>query len=154
DAISAPIAGDLHAVLVLDLPSFVTPVRAADLTSWERPAQELVAVALENVKTMERVEISPMEIASARLFVVTGPSVFVATPGLAAGALLGADRRLGARGAMRSAHTLLCHSIADARSLGVLHGMAAGSLQAYEGGPSPLSPDLFWKRAGRFVALP
>ena len=152
--ISAPIAGDLHAALVLDLPSFVTPVRVADLTAWERPAQELVAQALENVKTKERVEISPMEIASARLFAVSGASVFVATLGLAAEDLLGAGSAYGALVAMPSAHILLCHSIADARSLRVLHGIAAGALQAYEGGPSPLSPDVFWKRGDRFVALP
>ena len=33
-------------------------------------------------------------------------------------------------------------------------GDAAGALQAFEGGPSPLLPDLLWKRADRFVALP
>jgi hypothetical protein len=54
---------------------------------------------------------------------------------------------------MPSGHILLCHSIADARSLRVLPAMAAGALQAYEGGPAPLSPDLFWKRGDRFVAL-
>src|SRR3954463_12594082 len=53
-AISAAIAGDLHAVLVLDLPSFVTPVRVADLSAWDRPAPELVALALTNVKEQER----------------------------------------------------------------------------------------------------
>src|SRR5258705_2341361 len=40
------------------------------------------------------------------------------------------------------------------RSLRVLPAMAAGALQAWEGGPAPLSPDLFWKRGDRFVALP
>src|SRR6267143_2373295 len=49
--ISAPIAGHLHAALVLDLPSFVTPVRVADLAAWERPAPELIAIAIDNVKT-------------------------------------------------------------------------------------------------------
>src|SRR6267142_1311922 len=151
--ISAAIAGDLHAVLVLDLPSFVTPVRVADLTAWEQPAQDLVALALENVKTKERVEINPMEVASARLFTVSGASVFVATLGLAAEDLLGADTAYGALVAMPSAHIVLCHSIADGRSLRVLHAIAAGALQAYEGGPSPLSPDMFWKRGDRFVTL-
>jgi len=151
--ISAAIAGDLHAVLVLDLPSFVTPVRVADLTAWEQPAQDLVALALENVKTKERVEINPMEVASARLFTVSGASVFVATLGLAAEDLLGGDTAYGALVAMPSAHIVLCHSIADGRSLRVLHAIAAGALQAYEGGPSPLSPDVFWKRGDRFVTL-
>jgi hypothetical protein len=151
--ISAPIAGQLHAALVLDLPSFVTPVRVADLAAWERPAPEVVAVALENVKTRERVQLTPMEIASARLFAVSGPSVFVATLGLSADDLLGKETPHGALVAMPSGHILLCHSIADARSLRVLPAMAAGALQAYEGGPAPLSPDLFWKRGDRFVAL-
>lgn len=153
-AISAAIAGDLHAVLVLDLPSFVTPVRVADLSAWERPAPELVALALTNVKEQERVELNPLEIASARIFAVSGRSVFVATLGLAADELLGAATPFGSLVAMPSAHILLCHSIADARSLRVLPGIAAGALQAFESGPAPLSPDVFWKRADRFVALP
>jgi hypothetical protein len=152
-AISAPIAGNLHAVLVLDLPSFVTPVRVADLTAWERPAPELVALALDNVKMKEQVELTPIEIASARLFAVTGTSVFVATLGLAVDDLLGGATAYGALVAMPSGHIVLCHSIADARSLRVLPAMAAGALQAYEGGPAPLSPDVFWKRGDRFLAL-
>jgi hypothetical protein len=48
---------------------------------------------------------------------------------------------------------LLCHALADKRSLQALEAMAAGALQAYETGPAPLSPDLFWKRGDRFVAL-
>jgi hypothetical protein len=151
--ISAPIAGDLHAVLVLDLPSFVTPVRVADLSAWEKPAPELVSIAVENVKSRERVDLVPMEIASARLFAVSGASVFVATLGLAVDDLLGAPTAHGSLVAMPSAHILLCHSIGDARSLRVLPAMAAGALQAFEGGPSPLSPDVFWKRGDRFVAL-
>ena len=154
NAISAPIAGELRAVLVLDLPSFVTPVRPADLAAWERPAEELVALALENVKAQEQVELKPMEVAGGRLFAVTGQSVFVATLGLAAEELLGATGELGALLAMPSAHIMLCHSLAEARSLKIVEAMAAGALQAFESGPAPLSPDLFWKRGDRFVALP
>src|SRR3954468_8659506 len=83
-AISAAIAGGLHAVLVLDLPSFVTPVRAADLAAWEKPAEQLVRQALKNVKAQEQVEIKPMELAGTRVYAVSGKSVFVATLGLAA----------------------------------------------------------------------
>jgi len=153
-AISAPIAGDLRALLVLDLPSFVTPVRPADLASWERPAEQLVGLALENVRSQEQVELKPMEVAGGKVFAVSGRSVFVATLGLAADDLLGAPGEHGALVAMPSAHILLCHAIAGARSLKALEAMAAGSLQAFESGPTPLSPDLFWKRGDRFVALP
>lgn len=152
--ISAPIAGDLHAALVLDLPSFVTPVRQADLAAWEKPAPELVALALENVKAQEHVDLRPMEIAGARVYAVSGKTVFVATLGLAAEDLLGGALPFGALVAMPSGHILMAHALADRRSLRVLEAMAAGSLQAFEGGPAPLSPDLFWKRGDRFVALP
>jgi len=152
-AISAPIAGELRAVLVLDLPSFVTPVRAADLASWERPAERLVALALENVKTQEQVELKPMEIAGTKVFAVSGRTLFVATLALAAEDLLGAPTEFGALVAMPSSHIVLCHALADQRSLKALEAMAAGALQAFESGPSPLSPDLFWKRGDRFVAL-
>ncbi|MFN2547296.1 MAG: hypothetical protein ABR567_07690 [Myxococcales bacterium] len=153
-AISAPIAGDLHAALVLDLPSFVTPVRPADLAAWEKPAEQLVAIALENVRAQEQVEVNPMEIAGTRIYAVSGKSLFVATLGLAADELVGKPTELGTLIAMPSAHILLCHAIADRRSLKALEAMAAGALQAFEGGPSPLSPDLFWKRGDHFTALP
>ena len=154
NAVSAPIAGALRAVLVLDLPSFVTPVRPADLAAWDRPAEQLVRQALENVKTQEQVELKPMEIAGTRVFAVSGRSLFVATLGLAAEDLLGSTGELGALVAMPSAHILLCHALADARSLKALEAMAAGSLQAFESGPDQLSPDLLWKRGDRFLALP
>jgi hypothetical protein len=154
NAISAPIAAGLHAVLVLDLPSFVTPVRPADLASWERPAADLVALALENVKAQERVELKPLEVAGERIFAVSGTSLFVATLGLSAEDLLGAPSVFGALVAMPSSHILLCHSIVSKNSLKALEAMAAGALQAFESGPSPLSPDLLWKVADRFIALP
>lgn len=153
-AISAPLAGDLRAVLVLDLPSFITPVRPADLASWEKPAEAVVAAAMENVKSTEQVELQPMEIAGTKIFAVSGRSVFVATLGLAAEDLVGKSTEFGALLAMPSAHILLCHSLADTRSLKALEAMAAGALQAFESGPSPLSADLFWKLGDRFVALP
>ena len=153
-AVSAPIAGGLHAALVLDLPSFVTPVRPADLAAWEKPAERLVALALENVRAQEQVEINPMEIAGTRIYAVSGKSVFVATLGLAADELVGKPTELGALVGMPSAHIVLCHAIVDRRSLKALEAMAAGALQAFEGGPAPLSPDLFWKHGDHFTALP
>ena len=153
-AISAPITADLKAVLVLDLPSFVTPVRVADLAAWERPAPALVGLALENVKAQEHVELKPIEIGGTKIYAVSGKSVFVATLGLAADDLLGQPTEFGALVAMPSGHILLCHSIVDKRSLRALEAMAAGSLEAFEGGPSPLTPNLMWKRGDHFVALP
>jgi hypothetical protein len=152
--VSAPVAGGLHAALVLDLPSFITPVRQADLAAWERPAEELVRLALENVKAQERIELKPMELAGTRIFAVSGQGLFVASLALAADDLLGAPTELGALVAVPSAHILLCHAIADRRSLQALEAMAAGALQAFENGPAPLVPHLLWKRADRFVALP
>ena len=151
--ISAPIAGGLHAVLVLDLPSFITPVRAADLAAWERPADQLVRIALDNVKAQEQIDMKPMEVAGTKVFAISGKSLFVATLGLAADDLLGAPTPFGALVAMPSGHILLCHSIVDKRSLRALEAIAAGSMQAFESGPSPLSPDLLWKRGDRYVAL-
>jgi len=95
-----------------------------------------------------------MEIGGTRIYAVSGKSVFVATLGLAADDLLGAPTEFGALVAMPSAHILLCHSIVDRRSLRALEAMAAGALEAFEGGPAPLTPDLMWKRGDQFVALP
>jgi len=48
---------------------------------------------------------------------------------------------------------VLCHAIADARSLRVLPAMAAGPSRPGRRS-APLSPDLFWKRGESFVVLP
>src|SRR5260370_12706104 len=86
-AICAPIAGELQAVLVLDLPSFVTPVRVADLAAWERPAEKLVRLALENVKGQEDGGRNPMENAGTEGERVSGESGVVASLGVGAGEL-------------------------------------------------------------------
>src|SRR5207244_4929660 len=93
--VSAQVVPGLHAALVLDLPSFITPVRQADLAAWEQPAGELVRLALENVKAQERVELKPMDIAGTRIYAVSGQSMFVASLALAAEELVGAPTQFG-----------------------------------------------------------
>src|SRR5260370_41380323 len=106
NAISAHPPGGLHAVLVLALPRFITPVRPADLAAWERPADELVSLALADVKAQEHVELKPTESAGPQVFAVSGQSAFVASLALAVDELLGAPTPFGPLVALPSAHIL------------------------------------------------
>ena len=149
--VAAPIAFGLQAVLVFDLPSAIAPVRPADLRAWSRPAEELIALALENVRSQEQVRVDPMDLIEARLFTVSGESVFVATLGMTVQDLLGPSE-LGALVAVPSNHIVLCHSLLGRRTAQeAFDAMAAISARVYAAGPHALSP-LLYRRLGDEMA--
>ncbi len=145
--VAAKVADGLQAVLVFDLPSAIAPVRPADLRAWAMPAEELIALALENVRSQEQVRIDPMDLAEARLFTVSGASLFVATLGMAVEELLGPSE-LGALVAMPSNHIVLCHSLLGRRTAQeAFEAMAAIAARVHAAGPHALSP-LLYRRLG------
>jgi len=103
-------------------------------------SSELIALAIDNVKTKERIELAPMEISSARLFAVTVPSVVRGDAGLVVEDLLG-HHSVRALVAMPTGTSSLCHAIADARSLRSCRQWRRRS--RLEGGPRR-SPGPFW----------
>jgi len=103
--------------LVLDLPSFVTPVRVADLAAWAASSgPDRAGHRQRQERRADRA--APMEISSARLFAVSGPSVFVANAGAGGRRSPRAPPlRTAALGrGCRAATSCSAHAIADARS--------------------------------------
>ena len=145
--VAAKIADGLQAVLVFDLPSAIAPVRPADLRAWARPAEELIALALENVRRQEQVRVDPMGLAQARLFTVSGESVFVATLGMTVEDLLGPSE-LGALVAVPSSHLVVCHSLLGQRSAQeAFEAMTAIATRVHAAGPHALSPLIYRRLA-------
>ncbi len=145
--VAAPVAHGLQAVLVFDLPSAIAPVRPADLRAWSRPAEELIALALGNVRSQEQVRVDPMDLVQARIFTVSGESVFVATLGMTVSDLLGPSD-LGALVAVPSNHIVLCHSLLGRHTAQEAFGaMESICAAVYAAGPHALSP-LLYRRLG------
>ena len=145
--VAAKIADGLQAVLVFDLPSAIAPVRPADLRAWSRPAEELIALALENVRSQEQVRVDPMDLVEARLFTVSGEGVFVATLGMTVEDLLGPSE-LGALVAVPSNHIVLCHSLLGRRTAQeAFEAMSKIVARVHAAGPHPLSA-LLYRRLG------
>lgn len=141
--VGARIAEGLQAVLVFDLPSAIAPVRPADLRAWSRPAEQLIGLALENVRAQEQVRVEPMDLAEARLFTVSGEGVFVATLGMTVEDLLGPSA-LGALVAVPSNHIVLCHSLLGRRTAQeAFDTMRAIVDRVHAAGPHPLSPHVY-----------
>jgi hypothetical protein len=146
--VAAPVAPGLQAVLVFDLPSAIAPVRPADLRSWQQPAEELIALALENVRTQEQVRVEPLDLGGARVFSVSGASMFVATLAMSVDELLGATAN-GALVAMPSSHIVLCHAVQGPQSRPVLQAMIATAAKICAEGPHGLSPHVYHRRGDK-----
>lgn len=150
--VAAPIAPGLQAVLVFDLPSAIAPVRPVDVRAWARPAEELIALALENVRTQEQVRVQTMDIGEARIFTVSGESVFVATLGMTVEDLLGKSD-LGALVCVPSSHIVLCHSLMGRSAIPVFEAMRATGQKVYGEGPHSLSPLVYRRRGNTLTPL-
>src|SRR6185295_5887183 len=79
------VADDLFAALVYDLPSFVTPVSAADVREWRIPLEELLHLGLSNVWEGGRLDVRPLPSDPVRITELSGRSFFAATHLLVAG---------------------------------------------------------------------
>jgi len=126
--ISAPIAG--HCTRRWSsIPQLRHSVRVADLAAWERPAPELIALAIDNVNDEEG------SAGRWRLLVPVAVSVRPCSWRRWDWWSKFSSRHHSVRRAGRDAerHSCLCHAIADARSLGVLR--QCGRALSLEGGP-------------------
>jgi hypothetical protein len=148
------VAPGLVASFVYDLPTTVASVNASHIAGWGRGHDELLHVAIENVRGDT---IDPRPIAD------DGPSsamagvadhFFVASHAFLLGEYLPAGATHGAVFSVPHRHALLYAPILD---LGVAQSInrlivSGGSL--FNQGPGSISPNLYWWRAGSVSLLP
>ncbi|MFI5384623.1 MAG: hypothetical protein ACHQ50_00730 [Fimbriimonadales bacterium] len=147
-----PVADDMFACLVVDLPEMVKSLAEEELAILAMEPDAAFSLALENVWSEEKVERMQLKRDDNVIDALSGSGLFTTTH------LFLLDRYLdepqfGAFVAVPNRHHLFFHQIRDKRSFEVGGTMAELAAVAYEQGPGSLSPELYWWDDGRLVAL-
>jgi hypothetical protein len=145
----------VRAVLVYDLPETIHSVQQEHVALWQRPLDELFAIALANVKAGDPVDRKSFPIdETAALTLLSGGSYFTASHALFLEDYLTPAPELGAIVAVPHRHALIYHPIVDQGTLVALSAMIPMARGMCRDGPGSISPHLFWWRDGRFTLLP
>ncbi|MFI6035086.1 immunity 49 family protein [Streptomyces sp. NPDC051315] len=151
-----PVAEDLLAALALDTPESVRILGDADLARtgpdalWAAGRANLLAEPVEYTQVPRP--------SGALLHSVHGDSHFVASKALVLPELVrdvtGRDLpEAGALVVVPTRHLLAFHPIVDGTVVDAVNDLAAYALGAYQDGPGPLTPRLYWWHQGRLVCL-
>lgn len=147
---SRPIPETIAAV-VLDLPQTIRTVTADNLAAWGRSCEEILDLALSNVRDAEppaRQEL-PME-EGGTLTAYLGDDFYVATRAL----LLPEAGRFGSLVAVPHRHALIVHEISDRHVIHALQRMAVIAFGMFQEGPGSITPNVYWRRDGTFTLIP
>jgi hypothetical protein len=152
-----PVADGLLEAIALDAPDSVRILNDQDVarvgldTLRAAGRANLVSEPVEYETTTRPEDGTPVHL-------VSGESMFVASKALVLAELM----RLtigqepsdnGALVAVPSRHLLAYHPIADGRAVTALNDLASFAVSAYRDNPGPVSPRLFWWRAGALTCL-
>jgi len=157
DLVGWPVADDLLAALVFDLPTSVHTVSTTQRGRWDIGDDELRALALDNLDEEQRPAVQPVEgQKGVPLRVMSGDSFFVASRMLRLfGHLLEKDHPLGAIVAIPTRHVVLFHGIRGIDVIHAVNSMATLASAVFRDGPGSLSTQLYWAKAdGSFLRLP
>ena len=151
-----PVADGLIAVLVYDLPESIASVPEDHLRRWGREREEVLALALENVRASASVKQSRIDLPTGgALELLTGENDYFATthllfleqyvqPAPESGVLVGAPNR----------HGLVFHRIEGMEVIQALQALLGIVPGMYAEGPGSISPNLYWWRNGSLTLLP
>lgn len=153
--LSRPVADDLLAVIVLDLPDSIVNVRPQDAGEWGAPTPSLWERARANTQADADLERSPL-VLPGEVEVTFGLShgLFAASAALWPDLLVGPLGPAGALVAVPNRHTVAVHPIVH---LGVLEGMrhlVPLIARQHKEGPGSLSDQLYWSTGGELTRIP
>lgn len=142
------------AALVLDLPETIQSLTPEHVARWGRPAEELFALGIQNVRAEGRPQ--PEQFGSPEEGLMTallGDSFFTATHALFLEEIVEAGP-FGALVAVPHRHAVIAHRIADVSVASALKTLVTMAFGMFQEGPGSISPTVYWWRPGRFVAIP
>ncbi len=149
------LADGLLQVLVYDFPTTISTVKPEHAASWGRPMDELFAIALDNVRANDPPRRENLELPDGAVVqALVGESFFVASQALALEDHLGDPPRYGALVSVPHRHIVLYHPIRDRSVIQAIHAMIPMTQHFYQEGPGSISPSLYWRKTGAFMALP
>lgn len=156
ECVAEVLADELVAVAVFDLPDTTMTVRREYLEAWGRTAEEVLAVAAENLAAAEdlRTGRERFGIEGGGHIDCYGDDYYSAShllllerylpPGLPFGALVAVPHR----------HALLVHALEDLSVIPSLTTMVQVARGMFEEGPGSICPHLYWWRRDAIVRLP
>jgi hypothetical protein len=143
------LAPGLTAAFVYDLPTTVTTANADQVAGWRRDHQELLAVALDNLRT-DPVETQAMGAVTAAV----GDHFFAASHALLLGERLPAEAGGQAVFAVPHRHALLYAPMVDLGVVQAINQLIVSAVSMFQEGPGSISPGLYWWREGSVSLLP
>lgn len=154
--IARPLADDLLAAVVLDLPESVTSVKPEQADAWGVDQDELFERAAAQTRADPDLEVERFEVdRGATVTWAESGSFFAASRVLWPEDLLGAPAgEHGALLAVPNRHLVGAHAIEDLRVVAVVQTMLGFAARRYEAGPGSISPHLYWWRPEGLLRLP
>jgi hypothetical protein len=151
--VSWELATGLTAVFVYDLPTTVRSASATHLEAWNRSRDELLAVALENVRA-DAVETRALDEGLSAPVACFADHFFAASHAFLLGERLPAEANGSAVFAVPHRHALLYAPLVDLGVVGSIQRLIPTAVSMFQEGPGSISPGLYWWRDGAVIPLP
>lgn len=152
--IGFPVAGDIFAMLVFDLPESIVNVQRKHTEAWDKTDEELIELGIHNARERNPVEVVRHEFGGNPIYFVSAEHFFSGNfifdlpehPELIGwhGTLVGIPNR----------HTTLFFPINDIGVLDGLNRLLPTVYGMHQEGPGSLSDKLFWYHEGEYLDLP
>lgn len=147
-------APGIVAAFVYDLPTTVSSVNVEHINGWGRSREELLAIALDNVRA-DTVESQAITDAGASAAIACfADHFFAASHAFLLGDMLPAEAPHGAVFAVPHRHALLYAPIVDLGIVESINRLIPTANSLFEQGPGSISPGLYWWRDGAVTLLP
>jgi hypothetical protein len=147
------LAPGLTAAFVYDLPTTVRSVGATDVEAWGKSRDELLSVALENVRA-DPVESKPIAQGPSAPIACFADHFFAASHALLLGERLPSVAKGAAVFAVPHRHALLYAPMADMSIVESINRLIPTTVAMFQDGPGSISPSLYWWRDGDVALLP
>lgn len=154
EAVGRPFGDGLIEILVADAGGAVTPLSPTLVAGWDMPVDELLRRGRAAVLDHELPSVRSLDLGPVTALVLETPTVFAAVHlnALPAYADIGAA---GALVALPTRHLVLVVTITGrSQALDAAQALLVNAELLEGESPAPLSPDLWWWRAGALVRLP
>lgn len=148
-----PIADDLLAVLVLDLPDTVVTIDATSRGKWDVGDDALLALAYENVAAQDPVPGESLAIGEAEAIFFEGGSFFVASHLGRVAQLAGRTPKGGFLCAIPTRHVLIAVPLDHIAGLGAVERLLPQVSERCQRGPGSISDQLYWVDGGQVQRL-
>jgi hypothetical protein len=149
------VAPGVSAVLVFDLPSSIASVKPEQVESWGKSQEEVLAVALENLRGDPVLLPEVIKLDQGGSIKVLGESFFAACHVLFLERYLEhPESEHGALVSIPHRHVVLAHEIRDMNVVHVVNAMIPMTVGMFHEGPGSVSPQLYWWRKGTLTLLP